>query len=137
MRAIIGIVAAAMLVFATPAAADCDDKAKAGVDWSGCQKAHLILRGMTMDNATLTQADLSATDFLEADLRKADLTGATLARSRLRKANLAGARLDKVYAYRTNFREADLTGASLAKAELDRALMTEALLVGEIGRAHV
>src|SRR5687768_850665 len=118
MKGIIGVVAAAVLLASGPAAAECEDKPKAQVDWSECQKEHLILRGMEMQGAKLLQADLSATDFLESDLRQADLTGATLARSRFREAKLAGARLDKVYAFRANFQEADLSGASLAKAEL-------------------
>src|ERR1043165_8975500 len=128
MKRIIGITLVSFLVTAEPAFADCEDKAKGNVDWSGCQKMHLILRGMAMEGAKLLQGDLSATDFLEADLRKPDLTGATLARSRFQDGKLAGTRFDKVYAYRANFRGADMTGASLVKAEFDRAQMAEAKL---------
>ena len=128
MRAMIGLCAAAALLAATPAAADCDDKPKAGVDWSECHKQHLILRGMELQKAKMVQSDLSATDFLDADLGGADLTGATLARSRFKGANLAGARLDNIYAYRANLSGANLSGASLAKAELDRAQLAGAVL---------
>jgi len=98
MKRIIGITLFSLLVTAEPAFADCEDKAKGNVDWSGCQKMHLILRGMAMEGAKLLQADLSATDFLEADLRKADLTGATLARSRFQDGKLAGLTLEYIRA---------------------------------------
>ena len=86
MRAMIGLCAAVALLSATPAAADCDDKPKAGVDWSECHKQHLILRGMELPKSKMVQSDLSATDFLEADLSGSDLTGATVARSRFKDA---------------------------------------------------
>jgi len=60
MKRIIGITLFSLLVTAEPAFADCEDKAKGNVDWSGCQKMHLILRGMAMEGAKLLQADLSA-----------------------------------------------------------------------------
>lgn len=81
----------------TPAAAP-------GVDWSGCDLAHIYLRDASLSGANLSGADLSSADLEGADLSSADLHDADLTASwapemNLQDTSLAGATLTGVKAY--------------------------------------
>ena len=93
---------------------------KQGVNvWNKWRKDHPDvepnLRGVDLDGANLSQADLSRTD----------LTGANLSQTILDGANLEGARLDY-----TNLRRINLSGANLSEASLDEANLSGANLEG-------
>jgi Pentapeptide repeats (8 copies) len=81
-------VVALMCAAASSAMADCGDRPRPGVDWTGCTKSRLLLGGQDLQNANLQRADLSGTDFRKADLSGANMTEADLSRARLTEATL-------------------------------------------------
>jgi hypothetical protein len=122
---------AALLVVAAyqPSAwAGCRDKPKAAVDWSGCDKERLILRGRDLQGANLERTDLSESDLSEITLKDALLQETMLTRARLWDADLRGG--------------ANLEGANLTKSEMSRAILEQANLRGvdlkkaDLSRAH-
>ena len=97
---------AALLVVVTyqPTAwAGCRDKPQAAVDWSGCDKERLILRGQDLQGANLERTDLSESDLSEINLKDAVLQEAMLTRARVWDADLRGAQLVKTLASRADF----------------------------------
>lgn len=116
--AVLVLLAGVFLSHAAPAGAACPDSPRAGVDWSGCDKRHLHLKGENLSAAILSGADLSRSDFLKATLRGSVLSGANLSRARFDSADLREANLSQAHAYRARFRAANLLGASLAEADL-------------------
>ncbi|WP_245292335.1 pentapeptide repeat-containing protein [Rhizobium sp. 9140] len=111
-------------------AADCEATPNAGIDWSGCSKANLMLPSSTLTKAVLAGANLSATDLGSSDLTEANLEKATLIRASLSGAMAEKANFSRIEAYRSNFSGIKAAGASFAGAELQRTNMTEADLTG-------
>ncbi|WP_244475171.1 pentapeptide repeat-containing protein [Rhizobium sp. Leaf341] len=112
------------------AAADCEATPNAGIDWSGCSKANLMLPSSTLTDAVLAGANLSATDLGGSDLGGANLEKATLIRASLSGASAEKANFARIEAYRSNLSGIKAAGASFAGAELQRTNLTEADLTG-------
>ena len=92
----------------------CSKAAVPGVNWSGCDKqgvllrgvdlarsnldyanlSHAVLSGSRLDHASLVGTDLSATDLSNANMSNADLSNADLSAADLESVNLSGAVLD-------------------------------------------
>lgn len=126
-----GIIVASLYGTTGPAAAaDCEATPNAGIDWSGCSKANLMLPSSTLTNAVLAGANLSATDLGGSDLAGANLEKATLIRASLSGATAQKANFKRIEAYRSNFSGIKAAGASFAGAELQRTNLTEADLTG-------
>lgn len=97
---------------------DCTASPEPGINWSGCNKAEVMLRNRNLQqanfrNAKLISADLSASQLQQADFAYADLSRAILVSAQLQQANFIGANL-----YQVNFQGADLSGANFSHAEL-------------------
>jgi hypothetical protein len=69
-------------------ASNCEERARQGINWSGCVKDDTLLVGADLSGAELVGTSLQRTNLSHADLRRANLTQA-----RLDGANLTGARL--------------------------------------------
>ena len=121
LMAVLVLLAGVFLYHVAPARAACAEPPRAGVDWTGCDKRHLHLKGEDLSAAILLGADLSRSDFLEAALRNAVLSGANLSRARFDSADLREADLSKVHAYRARFQDANLLRASLTGADFHQA----------------
>lgn len=76
-----------VLAFTGPAAAiHCKSSPAPRLDWSDCNKSHLILRRADLEGAILLN-----TNFTLTDLRDANLKSANLEKAKLVRASLAGA----------------------------------------------
>lgn len=135
---------ALLLAGAAPSlAADCSAMEGPNLDWQGCNKSTLVLKGMSFAGANLVDVNFTSTD-----LRNTDLSGANLEKATLFRAALGGAKADKtnftrIEAYRTSFTGMSAKQASFASAELQRADFSGADLTGadfqkaELGRANL
>ena len=123
------------------AAVDCRASAAPGVDWSGCEKKLIILRGDDLNAAMLTEVDFTSTDLRDTNLAAANLEKATLVRASLAGSDAKGAKFDRIEAYRTDFSGIDAQGATFTGAEMQRSNFSGANLVNvdftkaELGRA--
>ncbi|MCM2292742.1 pentapeptide repeat-containing protein [Allorhizobium sp. BGMRC 0089] len=131
-------------------AAYCRSEPVNGVDWTGCEKRHLMLGGSDLQKANLYDADLSFTDLSGSTLQGADFERSTLIRASLAGAKADGANFQRIEAYRSDMTglsglnadfesaemqrvtlsRANLAGANFKKAELSRALFDRAILTG-------
>ncbi|HEX6414526.1 MAG TPA: hypothetical protein VFZ94_15855, partial [Burkholderiales bacterium] len=60
---------AAMMLLVEPGAyAACSDAPSAGVDWSGCTKQQLVIRGKNLQGARFERGTLLAVNFERSDL---------------------------------------------------------------------
>lgn len=125
----------------TAAYADCRSSMAPGVDWQGCRKRNLVMKGADLSGANLAGTDFTATDLRDTKLTAADLTKATMMRSYLDGAEAEGAIFDTLHGYRTSFVGVNLKNATFVKAELTRADFTDADLTyvnfekADLGRA--
>jgi len=108
--------------------ADCNARAKPGINWSGCDKQGENLRNRNLQQvnfrgAKLQNADLSAARLQSADLAYADLSQSILISAQLQKSNLMGANLRAA-----NLQFADLSAADLSYAELNGSRLQGAIL---------
>ena len=110
----------------TAAYAKCHTSAAPGVNWQGCRKRNLILKGTDLSGAKLAGTDFTATDLRDTNLTTADLTKATMMRAYLDGAEAEGANFSKLHGYRTSFAGANLKNASFVRAEMTRANFTDA-----------
>jgi len=107
---------------------DCNARAVAGINWSGCNKQGENLRNRNLQQvnfrgAKLQAADLSAAQLQGADLAYANMSQSILISAQLQKSNLKGANLR-----RANLQSADLSAANLAYAELVGSQLQGAIL---------
>lgn len=100
-----------------PAQPQCHQAATQGINWSGCDKREIRLRG----------ADLSRGDLGYADFSLADLSGSRMRQARLVGANFRGADLDHADLSGTDLSYADLGGASLVSTNLAGAVLDHAI----------
>ena len=129
--------AAVLICLADDAAvAACRDSPEPGVDWSGCDKTKVMLRGDDLRNANLTSADVSRADLAGADLSGATLVDATLTRTRLAGAKLVGADLSKAMFDRANLAAADLAPAVLEDNYAGAGIGFPALSAAGSSRRH-
>ena len=121
--------------------ADCHSSAAPGVDWQGCRKRNLVLKGYDFSGANFAGTDFTATDLRDTTLTAADLTKAMMVRSYLDGSQAEGAKFDTVMGYRTSFVGVNLKNATFVKAEMTRADFTDADLTNvtfekaDLGRA--
>ena len=141
---LVAAVGALHLISSASASADVNCRASAapGVDWTGCEKKLIILKGDDLNAATLIEVDFTSTDLRDTNLLAANLEKATLVRASLAGADAKGAKFDRIEAYRTDFSSIDAQGAVFASAEMQRSNFTGANLVNvdftkaELGRAE-
>ena len=89
--------------------------------------------GASLQNAYLTESDLSEADFSQANLQGTKLARVNLANANLTMSNLRKAALDLTYAYKADFTGADLSeaelgGINLIKANLEGAILRNAFI---------
>ena len=126
----------------TVAYAKCHTSAAPGVDWQGCRKRNLVMKGSDLSGANLAGADFTATDLRDTKLTAAVMTKATMMRSYLDGAEAEGANFDTLQGYRTSFVGTNLKNATFVKAEMTRADFTGADLTNvtfekaDLGRAN-
>ena len=122
--------------------ADCHSSAAPGVDWQGCRKRNLVLKGSDLSGAKFAGTDFTATDLRDTKLTTADLTKAMMVRSYLDGSEAEGAKFDTVMGFRTSFVGVNLKNATFVKAEMSRADFTDADLTNvtfekaDLGRAN-
>ena len=127
--------------FATAAHAKCHSSAAPNVDWQGCRKRNLVLKGSDLSGANFVGTDFTATDLRDTKLTTADLTKATMIRAYLDGTVAEGANFSRLQGYRTSFVGAKLKNASFVRAEMTRADFTGADLTNvkfekaDLGRA--
>jgi uncharacterized protein YjbI with pentapeptide repeats len=97
----------------------------AGADLRDADLAGADLRDADLAGADLRDADLAGADLRDANLAEADLTGAILY-----GANIAGANIYGAILYGANIAGADLRDANLDGANIDGADLTEANIDG-------
>lgn len=110
--------------------AGCGDPPGPTMNWTGCAKQQLMLRGERFAGAKLDRAVLNNIDFSSSDLTGASFIAAEFNRISFREAKLGRANFTKAFAVRTNFSGARLDGANLEKAEIQRSNFTRAYLNG-------
>ena len=99
-----------ILTLTYKAFAKCEDHAKPGVDWAGCNKVGSYLK--------------------YKDLRDANLQGANLRQANFEGANLSGANLNEAILLGANLEGANLEGATITSAFLTKALVAGIRLKG-------
>jgi uncharacterized protein YjbI with pentapeptide repeats len=135
------LVAALILIGATPSFAACNSPAEPGVDWrrclldrrdlSGVDITGAVLRDASMQRSTLVGAKLVRVEgpdarFVSSDMKRTDLSnanfrGADFTRADLREAVLREADLRQARFFRADLRGADLTGADLGGVDFNNA----------------
>jgi uncharacterized protein YjbI with pentapeptide repeats len=110
--------------FGNAAHAKCHASAAPGVDWQGCRKRNLILKGSDLSVVNFAGTDFTATDLRDTKLTGADLTKATMMRAYLDGAEAEGANFNKLHGYRTSFVGANLKNATFVRSEMTRADFT-------------
>ncbi len=129
------------LTISEPAFAGCGASPGPGIDWEGCRKRNLILRGQDLSGSNMRGVDFSATDLRATRLEKADLYKSNLLRASLTGAKAAGASFERVMSFRSNFSASDFSNVNFTKAEMQRANFRDADLTGttffkaDLGRA--
>jgi hypothetical protein len=100
-----------------PELPQCQHDAAPRVNWSGCDKQEILLRGADLSGSNLTYANFSRADLSGSRFRQAKLAGANFNQANLNDADLDGANLSH-----SDLRGATLVSASLRDAVLDRAI---------------
>ena len=108
--------------------ADCSLPAKAGVNWSSCNKQGESLVAQNLSAANFSSVNFSGADFSRSRLDGSDLSYADLSGANLQSTSLAGANLTGTVLRGANLRDADLSHANLAYAELSGARLEGANL---------
>ena len=85
------IISLIILALTYEAFAKCEDPAKPGVDWAGCNKVGSYLKDKDLRDANLQGANLRQANFEGANLSGANLNEAILLGANLEGANLEGA----------------------------------------------
>jgi len=111
----------------------CGKAAAPGVNWSGCDKQGVLLRGADLTRGNLDYANLSLADLSGSRLAHVSLVGANLKAADLSNADLSNADLNN----------ADLSAANLAAANLTGAVLDHAIwgdgrvcAVGSLGQCR-
>jgi uncharacterized protein YjbI with pentapeptide repeats len=122
--------ASILAVMSHPAQAGCSSAFEAGVDWTGCYKERLMLRGREASKGVFKGSFLAGSSFSKTDLRMASFVEAELMRVSFRGSNLSQAVFEHAYGSRISFKGAILKKANLHKAELQRSNFSGADLTG-------
>jgi len=113
--------------------AQCQAAARAGINWSNCNKAGLLqqksqLAGAILNSTNLQGADLSASNLSEAELSYADLSRSNLSLAQFQMAQLKGTNLRSADLNKADFTYADLSYANLQGATVRETIFTGAKL---------
>lgn len=113
-----------MLVLVHFAYAGCNDPARPGVDWSGCDKKGINLSRVNLSNANLTNtnlanAHLSGVNFTNATLKDANLSGAYLYSVGFYDVIGTNINFSKVRIKKSNFDRANLAGSNFTDSKLE------------------
>ncbi|MDP1896586.1 MAG: pentapeptide repeat-containing protein, partial [Sulfurimicrobium sp.] len=100
-----------------PELPQCQHAAAPQVNWNGCDKQEIRLRGADLSGSNLAYADFSRADLSGSRFRQALLVGANFNHANLNDADLDGADLSY-----SDLRGATLVSASFKGAVLDRAI---------------
>jgi len=116
-----------------PAQTQCGKPAVPGVNWSGCDKQGVMLRGVDLARGNLDYANFSNADLSGSLLAHASLVGANLKASDLNHADLSHADLSNA-----DLSAADLTSVKLTGAVLDHAIWRDGRIcaVGSLGQCR-
>lgn len=116
-----------------PELPQCQRDAAPSVNWSGCDKQEILLRGADLSGSNLSYANFSRADLSGSRFRKALMSGANFSQANLNDADLEGADLSY-----SDLRGASLVSASLRGAVLDRAIWQDGreCAVGSRGRCQ-
>lgn len=120
-------------VVVVPEQPQCQHAAAPRVNWSGCDKQEILLRGADLSGGNLSYANFVRADLSGSRFRKAVLVGVNFNHANLNDADLAGADLSY-----SDLRGASLTSASLKGAVLDRAIWLDGreCAVGSLGQCR-
>ncbi|MDP2784093.1 MAG: pentapeptide repeat-containing protein [Sulfurimicrobium sp.] len=99
-----------------PVQPQCGRAAAPGVNWSGCDKQGVLLRGVDLTRGNLDYANFSQADLSGSRFERASLVGANLNAADLNHADLSNADLSNADLSAANLVSANLTGAVLAHA---------------------
>lgn len=116
-----------------PEQPQCQHNAAPRVNWSGCDKQEIRLRGTDLSGSNLTYANFTRADLSGSRFRKALLSGANFSQANLNDVDLDGADLSY-----SDLRGATLVSASLKDAVLDRTIWQDGreCAVGSRGRCR-
>ncbi len=123
-------------------ASHCKSWPTPGLNWSGCNKSHLMLGGADLEGANLSGTNFSLTDLRDANLSTANLEKAKLVRATLAGAIAKSANFSRVEGHRASFVRFSAERTSFTGAELQRADFSLARLIdvnfekAELGRAR-
>jgi len=123
-------------------ASHCKSWPTPGLNWSGCNKSHLMLGGADLEGANLSGTNFSLTDLRDANLSTANLEKAKLVRATLAGAIAKSANFSRVEGHRASFVRFSAERTSFTSAELQRADFSLARLIdvnfekAELGRAR-
>jgi len=109
------IISLIILALTYEAFAKCEDPAKPGVDWAGCNKVGSYLKDKDLRDANLQGANLRQANFEGANLSRANLNEAILLGANLEGANLEGATITSAF----------LTKALVAGIKLNGAILDD------------
>jgi uncharacterized protein YjbI with pentapeptide repeats len=101
--------------------ADCYDKRKPGMDWSGCKKTNKML-----NRQNFTESDFDDTNFSKSNLERSNFTNASMVKTEFTRASLnhadfTGADMTKSAGYRASFDNAIFAKTIMTKSEYFRA----------------
>jgi hypothetical protein len=103
-----------------PELPQCQHAASPRINWSGCDKQAIPLRGLDLSRSNLAYANFSAADLSGSRLSYAALIGANFNRANLNNVDLSGSDLSY-----SDLRGASLVSAVLTGAVLDRAIWVD------------
>ncbi len=138
---VLGLAMAALVPRGTAQASHCKSWPMPGLNWSGCDKSHLMLEGADLEGANLSGTDFSLTDLRGANLSRANLEKAKLVRASLAGATAKTANFTRVEGHRASFVRFSAERTSFTSSELQRADFSLARLIdvnfekAELGRA--
>ncbi|KSV72433.1 hypothetical protein N183_26565 [Sinorhizobium sp. Sb3] len=138
----LGMVMVALVSRDSAQASHCKSWPMPGLNWSGCNKSHLMLEGADLEGANLSGTDFSLTDLRGANLSRANLEKAKLARASLAGATAKTANFTRVEGHRASFVRFSAERTSFASSELQRTDFSLARLIdvnfekAELGRAR-
>lgn len=116
-----------------PAQPQCQQAPVPGINWGGCDKHELRLRGVDLSGGNLSYTNFVQADLSGSRLRQASLVGANLSRADLNDTDLEGA--DLSYA---DLHGANLVSVTLKGANLEHAIWTDGRVcaAGSLGQCR-
>lgn len=110
-RVKLGVAGFLLCLMASNSYADCNDPPTPDVDWQGCDKSWAQLQNADLSNANLTNTTFNHANLQGANLSNADLTGASLLGVNLQGVNLTAAKVISAFMTKSRIAGANLTNA--------------------------